>query len=177
MVFATQTASAKEANHSAGNYTIGLGPVGNMYLTSRRPEMDPGVGALVYFDYRWSPELSTTTTIMLLAQDGAGRDAGQNSIVFLGIPTFDVKYYFVTNPSRWDPFALAGVGYYVVTHGSRGGGIASGMGAQLGTGFDYFLTSRFSLGLTSYFRSVALLGSGSTGNFPFSLDGRLGFHF
>lgn len=168
--------SAKQT-HAAGNYTIGMGPVGNIYLTDRRPEMDPGVGALIYFDYRWSPELSTTATIMLLDEDGTNSDQGQNHIIFLGIPTFDVKYYFVANPSRWDPFALAGIGYYVVTHGSNGRGAASGLGAQLGTGFDYYITSRLSLGITGYFRSLALLGSGSTGSFPLSFDGRLGFHF
>lgn len=173
-------ASAQPGNkssQSAGNYTIGMGPIGNFYLTSRRPEMDPGVGALVYFDYRWAPELSTTAAVMMLAQDGTGREEGQNSIVFMGIPTFDIKYYFITNPSRWDPYALIGVGYYVVTHGSRNQGVASGMGAQLGGGFDYYLASRLSIGLNTYFRSIGLLGNGSTGNFPISLDGRFGFHF
>lgn len=167
----------KTSSQSAGNYTVGIGPVGNFYLTSRSPEMNPGVGALVYFDYRWAPELSTTATVMMLAQDGTGREGGQNSIVFLGIPTFDIKYFFITNPSRWDPYALVGVGYYAVTHGSRNQGVASGMGAQLGGGFDYYLTSRLSLGLNAYFRSIGLLGNGSTGNFPISLDGRFGFHF
>lgn len=163
--------------HSAGNYTVGLGPIGNVYLTSRRPEMNPGIGALVYFDYRWSPELSTTATIMMLDQSGSNQDGGQNNIIFLGIPTFDIKYYWITNPSRWDPYASVGVGYYVVTHGQRGRGLASGMGAQLGAGFDYYITSRVSFGITGAFRSIALLGSGSTGSFPLSVDGRFGFHF
>lgn len=163
--------------HSAGNYTVGLGPAGNLYTTNRRPEMDPGIGALVYFDYRWSPELSTTATVMMLVQDGTDRDQGQNNIVFLGMPVFDVKYYWITNPSRWDPFASAGIGYYVLTHGSRGRGMASGLGAQIGVGFDYYLTSRVSFGVNGNFRSLALLGSGTTGNFPLSFDGRFGFHF
>lgn len=170
-------AQSSGKTQSAGNFTIGLGPIGNFYLTDRRPEMSPGIGALVYFDYRWSPELSTTATVTMLTQDGKDRDNGQNNIIFMGIPTFDIKYYFITNPSRWDPFALVGVGYYVVTHGSQGRGLASGLGAQIGGGADYFLTSRLSLGLTAAFRSIGLLGNGSTGNFPLSLDGRLGFHF
>lgn len=173
---AQQSSSGRQV-HSAGNYTIGIGPVGNVYVTDRRPEMDPGVGAIVFFDYRWSPELSTTAAVMMLAQDGNGQDAGQNNIVFMGIPTFDVKYYWITNPSRWDPFASAGIGYYVVTHGSRGRGLASALGAQLGVGFDYYITSRLSFGVTGNFRSIALLGSGSTGSFPLSFDGRFGFHF
>lgn len=170
---------AKEGRNvnSAGNFTIGLGPAGNFYMTHRNPEMDPGIGALVYFDYRWSPELSTTATVMMLDQDGNNSDAGQNSIVFMGIPTFDIRYYFITNPSRWDPYASIGVGYYAVTHGSVGNGVASGMGASVGGGADYYITSRLSFGLNAQFRSIALLGSGSTGNFPISLDGRFGFHF
>jgi len=83
--------------HSAGNYTIGIGPIGNVYVTDRRPEMSPGVGAVVYFDYRWSPELSTTASVMMLVQDGTDADRGENNIVYMGIPTFDLKYYFITN--------------------------------------------------------------------------------
>ena len=163
--------------NSAGNYTIGLGPVGNFYLTHRHPEMDPGLGAVIYFDYRWSPELSTTVTVMMLSQDGTSSDVGQNSIVFMGIPTFDIHYYFITNPSRWDPYALIGVGYYAVTHGSAGNGVASGLGANVGGGADYYITSKISFGLNAQFHSIALLGNGSTGSFPISLDGRFGFHF
>lgn len=162
---------------SAGNFTIGLGPIGNFYFTNRRPEMSPGVGALVYFDYRWSPELSTTTSIMMVAQNGKDRDGGETNIIFLGLPTFDVKYYFITNPSRLDPYANVGVGYYALTAGSRGRGVASGLGAQIGGGVDYFITSRFSAGLQAAFRSIAMLGSGATGTFPLSLMGTFGFHF
>ena len=163
--------------NASGNYTIGLGPVGNIYLTSRRPELSPGIGALVYFDYRWSPELSTTATIMMLVQNGKNADVGENNDVFMALPTFDVKYYFITNPSRWDPFAAVGIGYYALTAGGRGRGVASGLGAQAGVGFDYYITRKVSLGTAAYFRSIALLGGGSTGNFPLSLLGNFGFHF
>lgn len=172
-----QSSASGGSGHSAGNYAVGIGPAGNLYVTDRRPELDPGIGALVYFDYRWSPDLSTTATVMMLTQDGDDRDAGQNNIIFMGIPTFDIKYYWINNPSRWDPFASIGVGYYVVTHGSAGRGIASGMGAQVGVGFDYYITSRLSFGISGAFRSIALLGSGSSGSFPLSFDGRFGFHF
>ncbi|OGQ04120.1 MAG: hypothetical protein A3F82_07245 [Deltaproteobacteria bacterium RIFCSPLOWO2_12_FULL_44_12] len=163
--------------NAAGNFTIGIGPIGNIYLTDRRPDLSPGIGALVYFDYRWSPELSTTATVMMLVQGGTGADRGENNVVFLGIPTFDVKYYFMKNPSHWDPYAAVGVGYYAVTAGSRNRGVASGLGAQIGGGLDYYLTSKISLGVATTFRSVALLGSGSTGSFPLSFLGNFGFHF
>lgn len=170
-------AKSDGGGHSAGNYTIGLGPIGNIYLTDRRPEMSPGIGALIYFDYRWSPELSTTATVMMLVQNGKDADNGENNIVFMGLPTFDIKYYFVTEPSHWDPYAAVGIGYYALTSGSRGSGVASGLGAQAGVGFDYYLSRKISVGTAAYFRSAALLGGGSTGTFPLSFLGNLGFHF
>lgn len=163
--------------NAAGNYSLGIGPIGNIYLTDRHPEMSPGVGANVFFDYRWAPELSTTASVMMLVQDGTDSDKGENNIVFIGIPTFDVKYYFITDPSRWDPYASVGIGYYVVTSGARGRGTASGLGAQTGVGFDYYVTSRVSFGAASQFRSAALLGGGATGAFPLSFLGNFGFHF
>lgn len=170
-------AQKSKGGGAAGNYTIGIGPIGNFYLVDRRPELSPGIGAHVFFDYRWSPELSTTASVMMLVQNGKGADRGENNVVYLGIPTLDVKYYFITNPSRWDPYALAGIGYYAVTAGARGRGAASGLGAQVGIGLDYYITPKISLGVADYFRSVALLGGGSSGSFAQSLLGNFGFHF
>lgn len=171
------SAPALKTAGSAGNFTIGVGPIGNFYLTDRRPEMSPGVGALIYFDYRWSPELSTQTSIFVTDQGGDGRDAGEDHIIFMGIPAFDIKYFFVTNPSRWDPYALVGIGYYVLTNGQAGRGMASGLGAQLGAGADYYVSAKISLGVSAVFRSIAMLGNGATGTFPLSLAGHFGFHF
>lgn len=162
---------------NSGNYTIGLGPVGNFYISSRRPEMSPGIGAQIYFDYRWSPELSTTATVMMLSQNGNGADTGEKNIIFMGIPTFDIKYYFIRTPSQWDPYASVGVGYYVVTNGQKNRGWAHGLGAQLGGGIDYYINPSFSVGAATQFRSVALLRNGATGTFPISLMGQAGFHF
>lgn len=168
---------AEKAINSAGNFSVGMGPIGNLYLTDRHPEMDPGIGATFYFDYRWSTDLSTTTSVMMLDQDGTDSDKGQNSIVFIGIPTFDVKYYWINNPSRWDPYVSIGLGYYVVTHARRGAGMASAMGAQTGVGFDYYLSERLSFGIDTSWRWIALLGNGATGSYPLSLRGNIGFHF
>lgn len=170
------TATKKYAGN-AGNFTIGLGPIGNYYLTNRRPEMNMGIGANIFFDYRWSPELSTTTSIQMLVQSGKDRDAGENNIILMGIPTFDINYYFITNPSRWDPYASVGVGFYVLTNGSRGRGLASGLGAQLGGGVNYYVSTKVSVGAQAQFRSIAMLGGGATGSFPLSLLGRVGYHF
>jgi len=59
LAFATTmmlTAAAASAQTSAaGNFSVGLGPVGNVYVVDSNPELDPGIGGYVYFDYRWSP--------------------------------------------------------------------------------------------------------------------------
>ena len=133
--------------------------------------------AQIYFDYRWSPELSTTATVQMLNQNGSGADKGENNIVFIGIPTFDIKYYFIRTPSQLDPYASIGIGYFVVTNGQKDRGWAHGLGAQLGGGIDYYITSKFSVGVAAQFRSVALLRNGATGTFPVSLLGQAGFHF
>lgn len=177
--FAAKTESSggysKVAN--AGNYTIGFGPVGNFFVTRHRPELSPGIGAVIYFDYRWSPQISTTASIMMTNQSGKNRDVGENNVIFLGIPSFDVKYYFITEPSRLDPYVSGGIGFYVLTSGSRNGGLATGLGAQLGTGIDYYLSSKLSIGVATQFHSIGMFGGGTTGSFPISMMGNLGFHF
>jgi outer membrane protein W len=100
----------------------------------------------------------------------------------MGIPTFDIKYYFL-GESRWDPYALMGFGLYYMTEGSVNNGTkAFGIGANLGIGCDYFITERFSVGLGATFRAIAFIESISgahTGSsiFPFTAYGNFGYHF
>src|SRR3989338_7528316 len=123
----------------SGNFAIGGGPVGNLFVVDSRPEMTPGVGGHVYFDYRWSPQLSTTITILVTTEDGTGPDRADKGIEFLGMPSFDIKYYFINRPSRWDPYIHTGIGWYVVTEGSvNNRTISICLGANLGVGFDYY---------------------------------------
>ena len=75
------------------NFTLGVGPVGQFFVVDSRPELGPGVGGTVFIDYRWSPQLSTQFGVMVSTEDGKGSDNGDKGIEFLGIPTFDVKYY------------------------------------------------------------------------------------
>lgn len=172
-----------QAGSAAGNYSVGLGPVGNIYVVDSRPELDPGVGGYVYFDYRWSPQFSTQFGVIVTTQDGTGISNGDNGIEFLGIPTFDLKFYFMSEPSRWDPYGLIGMGVYAITEGSASNGtVAVGIGANLGLGTDYYLTERFSIGLAAVFRSIGLIDSVSGSNngtalFPFSMMGNVAYHF
>ncbi|OGQ21736.1 MAG: hypothetical protein A3I05_09450 [Deltaproteobacteria bacterium RIFCSPLOWO2_02_FULL_44_10] len=168
---------------AVGNFSVGLGPVGNIYAVDARPQLDPGVGGQLYFDYRWSPQFSTQFGVMVTTQDGTGADNGDNGIEFLGIPTFDVKIYFLSNESRFDPYGLLGIGVYAVSEGSRSNGtVAVGVGANAGIGVDYYVTEHISLGLSMVFRSIALIDStGSRDNgaslFPVSLSGLAAWHW
>ena len=142
------TAVAAEGN--GGNFTVGVGPVGNIFVVETNPELDPGIGGYVYFDYRWSPQFSTQVSVVVTTEDGKGNADGDNGIVLMGIPTFDIKFYFVSEPSRWDPYGLIGMGVYAVTEGSQNNGTwAIGIGANLGLGTDFYITERFSVGLAA----------------------------
>ena len=87
------------------------------------------------------------------------------------------------NDPRFDPYAAVGVGLYWLTEGSVGnstGGL--GLGAQLGLGFDFYITDTISTGFQGMFRSIGLITnfgtpSASTAIFPFSLQGNVAFHF
>lgn len=175
--------AAAYASSSAGNFTVGLGPVGNVYVVDSDPQLDPGIGGYVYFDYRWSPQFSTQFGVLVTTQDGTGISDGDNGIEFLGIPTFDLKFYILSTPSRWDPYGLIGMGVYAITQGSaKNGTPAVGIGANLGLGTDFYITERFSVGLAAVFRSIGLITSTSGNNngtalFPFSMMGNVAYHF
>jgi hypothetical protein len=171
------------ASSAAGNFSVGLGPMGNVYVVDTSPELDPGVGGYVYFDYRWSPQFSTQVGVTVTTQDGTGISAGDGGIEFLGIPTFDLKFYILSEPSRWDPYGLIGMGVYATTEGSVNNGTwAIGIGANIGLGTDFYITEKWSVGLAAIFRSIGLIDSTSGSNngtalFPFSMMGNVAYHF
>lgn len=175
--------SQQKARSSGGNFSVGLGPIGNIYVVDTNPELGAGVGGEVFFDYRWSPQFSTQVSVFLTIQDGTGPNSGDDDITFMGIPTFDLKFYALTNPSRWDPYGLIGVGFFGVTEGSNhNGSKAFGVGADVGIGTDFYITEKFSVGVTAIFRSIGLIDSTSahnngTAQFPFSMTGNLAYHF
>lgn len=164
-------------------FTIGLGPVGNVYLVDTIPVMDPGIGGHMFFNYRFHEQVAFEASFLMTAQDGTGASAGDSGILFLGMPTLDLKYYFLTGDPRFDPYLSTGLGVYWLTEGrteDATGGI--GLGAQLGIGFDYYLNDQISLGFAGVFRSIGLITnlstpSQSTAIFPYSLLGNIAFHF
>lgn len=164
-------------------YTFGMGPVGNFFVIDSNPELSPGIGGLIFFDYRWSPQLSTQISVIVTTEDGRGISAGDKGIEFLGIPTFDIKYYLVKSVSRWDPYLLVGVGVYAISEGATPNGtVAVGMGANVGLGCDFYFNDRWSAGLTASYRSIGLVDSttgpnNGTALFPVTVSGNFAYHF
>ncbi len=164
-------------------FSVGLGPVGNVFLIDTIPIMDPGVGGFAFFNYRFHEQVSFEATFLMTAQDGTNVSNHDNGMLFLGMPIMDIKFYFLKDDPRFDPYLATGLGLYWLTEGSVGnstGGV--GLGSQLGLGFDYYLTEQISLGFQGVFRSIALITnlgtpSASTAIFPYSLLGNVAFHF
>ncbi len=183
VVVALMASVTAHAETAGGNMTVGVGPMGNVYVADSNPELDPGIGGYVYFDYRWSPQFSTQVSVVVTTQDGTGISNGDDGIVLMGIPTFDLKFYLLSDPSRWDPYGLIGLGLYAVMEGSaNNGSTAFGMGANIGLGTDFYITEKFSVGLAAIFRSIGLIDSVSGPNngtalFPFSMMGNVAYHF
>jgi hypothetical protein len=164
-------------------FGIGLGPIGNIFLIDTIPIMSPGVGGHVFFDYRFHEFVAFSTGFMISSQDGTNVSSNDNNILFLGMPEFNVKFFFLTNEPVFDPFLKVGLGLYFLTEGSssnNSGGV--GVGSQLGLGFDYYLTEIISLGFEGVFRPTAVITdfgtpSNSSAIFPYTLSGNVAFHF
>ncbi|MBI4211948.1 MAG: outer membrane beta-barrel protein [Deltaproteobacteria bacterium] len=168
---------------AVGNYSVGVGAVGNIYVANSSPELNPGPGGYFYFDYRWSPQFSTQFSALITTHDGTGRSANDDGILFIGLPTFDLKFYLLSDASRWDPYGLIGMGVYAVSEGSKTDGTtAVGVGANLGLGLDYYVTEQLAVGFAGIYRSVGLIdstgpGSNGTALFPFSLLANVSWHW
>ncbi|MDO8644932.1 MAG: outer membrane beta-barrel protein [bacterium] len=163
-------------------FSVGFGPIGNIFLIDTLPIMDPGIGGHVFFDYRFHQNVAFETSFFISNQEGANVSKPDGSILLLGMPTFDIKYYYL-NHSKWDPYFSTGVGFYMITEGdseNSTGGV--GLGAQLGVGLDYRLTELVSFGLQGTFRSISFISSTGTPSnsravFPYSLQANVAFHF
>lgn len=183
MLTAVSLLVAAPAAEARQGFAVGLGPIGNIYLIDTIPVMDPGIGGHVFFNYRFQEQFAFETSFLITTQGGANVSAGDNGILFLGMPTFDLKYYFLKDDPRFDPYVGVGLGLYWLTEGSVAnstGGL--GLGAQLDVGVDFYLTSAISLGFEGVFRSIGLITnfgtpSASTAIFPYSLLGNVAFHF
>src|SRR3989344_7508597 len=88
-------------------FSIGMGPVGNIYLIDTTPVMDPGVGGFMFFQYRFQEQIAFETSFLMTSQDGDTDGSGPNDdtgILFLGMPVFDVKFFLGRDDPKWDPY-------------------------------------------------------------------------
>lgn len=171
-------------SYSSGRrgFTVGFGPIGNIFIIDTTPVLDAGAGGWLFFDYRFHQNVSFQSSFFISSQDADGISSADGNTLLLGMPCFDVKYYFLNDP-HWDPFFSTGVGMYFLTEGNvenDTGGV--GMGSQLGVGFDYHLTELLSLGFQGVFRTAGIITSLSGSNqsaaiYPYSLQANIGFHF
>lgn len=164
-------------------FSVGAGPMGNIYLIDTIPIMDPGVGGHAFFQYRFLDQIAFETSFFITSQDGTNVSSADRGILFLGMPTLDFKFYFLKNDPRFDPFVSTGLGMYWLTEGSINNSTGGmGLGAQIGLGFDFYVAENISLGFSGVFRSIGLITnlgtpSASTAIFPYSLQGNVAFHF
>ncbi len=174
--------SAQDASARRG-FAIGLGPVGNIFLIDTIPVMNPGIGGYTYFQYRFAEQFAFQASFLITHQSGTNVSSGDGGILFLGMPTLDLKYYFLTGDPRFDPFVSIGTGLFILTEGSRSDGTGGiGVGANLGVGFDYYVTEAVSVGFEGVFRTVGIISdfgtpSSSSAFFPYSLMANVAFHF
>lgn len=169
--------------HARRGFAVGLGPVGNIYLIDTIPIMEPGYGGYTYFQYRFAEQFAFQAGFLITRQNGQNVSSGDNGILFLGMPTIDLKFYFLTGDPAFDPFVSLGTGLYFLTEGTnddKSGGI--GVGTNLGVGFDYFFTTSVSAGFEGVFRTIGIISdfgtpSSSSAIFPYSLMANVAFHF
>ncbi len=178
-LFLPQSGAARQG------FSLGLGPMGNIYVIDSVPILDPGIGGSMFFQYRFHDQVAFETTFFLTAQDGKTTPGGavnDTGILLLGMPVADIKLFFLGGDRTFDPYISTGLGLYWLTEGSNNnstGGL--GLGTQIGLGFDYYLGDVVSLGFQGIFRSVPVITSlgtpNSTAIFPYSLMGNVAFHF
>ncbi len=177
LIFSFRSSEARQG------FAVGLGPIGNIYLIDTTPIMNPGIGGHFSFNYRFQEQLAFETTFFMTSQSGTNISTGDNGILFLGMPTFDLKYYLLKNDPHLDPYVAIGVGVYWLTEGNISNSTGGfGLGTQLGVGFDYYFSDQISAGFEGVFRSIGLIRnvstpSASTAIFPYSLLANIAFHF
>ncbi len=162
--------------------TVGGNIYGSVQLVDTLPELDPGIGGGMFFDYRFNEHYSIMLEAFFTTQDGSGRSTGEGDIIALAVPATTFKIYLL-NSEKLDGYIGVGVGIYGLTEGSLANTTSGwGLGAQFETGLEYDVTSNLMAGVGGTFRSVGLINtfsgaSNATTYMPFTLFGRIGYRF
>lgn len=163
--------------------TLGATVYGSFQLVNTPPDLDPGIGAGLFFDNRFNERFSIAIEAFGITQDGDGADSAEGSIEFFAIPTATIKLYPLNTTSKVDPYIGIGIGLYLLTEGNvNNDSFGIGLGAQIETGLDYLVTDTLTLSVGGVYRSVGLLNSlsgtaNATTYMPYTLFGRIGYKF
>lgn len=184
-IFLSMTMAGHVHARSTNAMTAGIMGMGNIQILESLPELDPGPGGGAYFDYRFNQRFSLTVEAWATTHGGADRSDGDEGIELLGIPTFTLRMYLLSDEmSKWDPYLGIGIGAYATSEGTiENGTNGVGLGAQIDVGFDYYFSDVFSAGFAGVFRSAGIVTSlrnnanNATAVIPFSLVARFGYHF
>jgi outer membrane protein with beta-barrel domain len=171
--------AVKSVNAREG-FSVGAQGLGNFFLTNGGPNLDIGPGGGLFFDYRFNQRWSIETDLFFSFHDGEGAFKGDNNMLLLGVPTVELKFYFRGHESSIDPYALAGLGVYVLTEGSINNNSSGfGLGGNIGLGSDFYVMPRLSLGVAVKFRPIALIqaNNASAGLINLGAIGSIAWHF
>jgi len=173
-------------------FYLHIGPAGLFQLGGNNRDFRPGAGVQTTFGYNWE-SLGLRGRALVTSWDddfpSGGVDEGVEMVLF-GV---DLKLFLLAFAGYSDlpfkPYLLAGTGAYFLTEGSNeiDNDNASGIGGNLGIGFDWLILEALSVGLENDYHFVGLIEDntssfGSTGDNGFglfftSLVGKLTFHF
>ncbi|MGM0576404.1 MAG: outer membrane beta-barrel protein [Myxococcota bacterium] len=140
-------------------FYLGFGGLGNVVEAAGDSEysqyLEPGGGFDLFLGWRFTQhaglDLSWTTTF---------HDAGESAPHFddgtLSMFTADVRIYLLPEPTRIEPFANVGMGFYALSRDDFYGSSLTGPGLQAGGGVDIHLTPHITLGGKLLYRGAHL---------------------
>lgn len=162
--------------------TIAIGAFGggSFQLVNTFPDLDPGTGGGISFEYRFNQHWGIETALSVFDYDGKGGSQGDSGILLLNVPDVKLKFYFFSQEHKIDPYVSAGLGLSVLTDGrlhDNSGGV--GLGANVALGSDFYINHWVSFGIETEFRSIGLIRSNSQSSALVFLAalGNFTFHF
>src|SRR3990167_6500551 len=103
---------------SRSTLAVGAFGGGNFQLVNTYPDLNPGAGGGISFEYRFNQHWGIETAFSIFDQNGTSNSQGDNGIFLLNVPDVALKFYFFSEEHRVDPYISAGLGLSVLTEGS-----------------------------------------------------------
>lgn|GEM_PF-1187721 len=168
-------------------FHFGIGVNGTSVLSSNSAITD-GLGSGAGFDlsvgWRLAPTFSLDFNWMMSFHDAGGSASGSEAA--LTHFSIDGRFFLTDKSRQMQPYIQAGIGAYVLGRDSFDYDTLTGVGFQLGGGFDFYLSRYVSIGGKLLYRGAHLDNGGdSYPSFPtestwlsaFTYGGDIKFHF